>query len=42
VGSGARLDYPEKKKFLASVVIQTQDRPARSLVTAQGGEESQL
>jgi len=35
VGSGASLDYPEKKKLLDSVVIQTPDRPACSLVTAQ-------
>jgi len=35
VPSGASLDYPEKKKFLASVVIQTADRPVRSLVTTQ-------
>jgi hypothetical protein len=35
VGSGASLDYLEKKKILASVVIQTPDRPVRSLATAQ-------
>ena len=35
MGSGASLDYLEKKKFLASVVIQTPDRPVRSLVTTQ-------
>jgi hypothetical protein len=35
VGSGASLDYLEEKQFLASVVIQTPNRPVRSLATAQ-------
>ena len=47
VGSEGSLDYPEKKKFLASVVIQTPDRPARKPSHCTGysipaGEESQL
>jgi hypothetical protein len=35
VGSGASLEYLEKKKLLASVVIQTPGRPVRSIVTTQ-------
>jgi hypothetical protein len=35
VGSTAGLDYLEKRKFLASDVIQIPDRPVRSLVTTQ-------
>jgi len=47
VGSGTSFDYLEKKKFLASVVIQTPDRssPQPSHYTGYyiaAGEESQL